>query len=46
MARIGVLVGKDGKGGFDYLGKPGSVDELDQLQRKVTDAGEIGRAHV
>ncbi len=37
--RIGVLVGRREDGGFDYLGTPGQIDALDQLQRDITDAG-------
>ena len=37
--RIGVLVGKDNKGGCHYIGKPGEITDLDEIQRKITDAG-------
>jgi len=37
--RIGALVGKTEKGTFEYIGAPGDIDALDELQRKITDAG-------
>ena len=39
--RIGVLVGKRADGQVDYLGNPGNVDELDKLQRQITDKGGL-----
>lgn len=37
--RIGVLIGKTDKGGFDYIGNPGDVDALDKAQRAIVNAG-------
>ena len=34
--RIGVLVGKKEDGSFEVIGEPGSIDELDKLQREET----------
>ena len=39
--RIGVLVGQTEKGDFEYLGKPGEIDDLDNMQRGLVDAGGV-----
>jgi len=39
--RVGVLVGRRADGGYEILGEPGSISELDALQRKVVDDGGV-----